>query len=403
LGAIAACLTLGFLPLDGNLSGPSRVHAQGAAVNIYVDRAANEDFLANLEINGFVYEAKDGRLQLADPDIMNAWKGNGPIRRFITYEDTAQFAPVFLVVDVMNNGPSKLGIVGGYLEVAESATDLSPYLYILSEYDPGCAADLKLNPEFEFVNHGWGPVENAKITYAFGTEAGPAGQSFVAEAGTFGDAQKVSVLPGLEASGLDVSKAAGGTFACPSREQVQACVQRLGPQVLGALSNAVFLQGNSLFTRVSGNIDFPWTDSHGGKNARSVPFSVDIPVLAFDIPAELECGAGGPVERTFKTVKLPLDRVNYRIPLPYQGTLAPQQNARAALGLIADKSSSHKFRVVLRPRRRHAGRVPADRSPLLPAEDDSHELRFEHHAKADRGSACPRIGRLAFAKPDRRC
>ena len=347
LGAFAACFILVLLPIDADFAGPPQAAAQGVAVNIYVDRAANEDFLANQEVAGFVYDAKDARLQLADPDIMSAWKGNGPVRRFAAYEDTAQFAPVFLVIDVMNNGPGKVGIVGGYLEVAESATDLSPYLYILSDYDPGCASDLKLNPEFEFVNHGWGPVENAKITYAFGTEAGPTGQSFVAEAGTFGDTQKMSVLPGLEAAGLDVNKAAGGAFACPSLDQVQACVQQLGPQVLGALSNAVFLQGNSLFTRVSGNIDFTWTDSHGGKNARSVPFFVDIPVLAFDVPAELECGAGGPVERTFKTVKLPLDKANYRIPLPYQGTLAPQQNARAALGLIADKSSSHKFRVVL--------------------------------------------------------
>jgi hypothetical protein len=35
------------------------------------------------------------------------------------------------------------------------------------------------------------------------------------------------------------------------------------------------------------------------------------------------------------------------MPLPYKGNLAPQQNKRFALSLIADKSSGHKFKVVL--------------------------------------------------------
>ena len=88
-GAFAACLTLVFLPLDGELSGPAPAEAQGVAVNIYVDRAQNESFLAEVEADmsvGFVYEAKDGRVQLADEGIMNVWKGNGPIRRLGAFE-----------------------------------------------------------------------------------------------------------------------------------------------------------------------------------------------------------------------------------------------------------------------------------------------------------------------------
>jgi hypothetical protein len=347
-GAFAACLTLVFLPLDAELSGPGQAEAQGVAVNIYVDRAQNEDFLANQEADfsvGFVYEAKDGRVQLADEQIVSVWKGNGPIRRLGAFEETVQFAPVFLVVDVMNKEARKIGIIGGYLQVAESVTDRTPYLEILTDYDPSCVENMKLRPDFDFVNRGWGPVENAKITYAFGTEESATTRSFVQDVGTFDDMQAVSVLPGLEAAGLDAKQASESVFACPSLEQIAACAQGIG--VLGELASAVFPHANSLYSRIRGQIDYTWADSKGGTNARSTPFVVDIPILAFNAAGGVECGAGGPVERTFNTVKLPLDKANYRIPLPYSGTLAPQQNKRFALSLIADKSSGHRFRVVL--------------------------------------------------------
>jgi hypothetical protein len=349
-GALAACLTLVFLPLDENLSGPGQARAQGVAVNIYIDRAQNENFLSEVEADmsvGFVYEAKDGRLQLADEGIMNVWKGDGPVRRLGAFEDTVQFAPVFLVVDIMNNEARKIGIVGGYLQVAESFTDRTPYLEILTDYDPSCVENMKLRPDFDFINRGWGPVENAKITYAFGTEESATTRSFVQAVGTFDEMQAVSVLPGLEAAGLDAKQASESVFDCPSLEQIAACAQGLGSGVLGELANAVFPHANSLYSRIRGQIDYAWTDSRGGTNARSTPFVVDIPILSFNAAGGIECGAGGPVERTFNTVKLPLDKANYRIPLPYKDTLAPQQNKRFALSLIADKSSGHKFRVVL--------------------------------------------------------
>jgi hypothetical protein len=349
-GALAACLTLVLLPLDENCSGPGQARAQGVAVNIYIDRAQNENFLSEVEADmsvGFVYEAKDGRLQLADEGIMNVWKGHGPVRRLGAFEDTVQFAPVFLVVDIMNNEARKIGIVGGYLQVAESFTDRTPYLEILTDYDPSCVENMKLRPDFDFINRGWGPVENAKITYAFGTEESATTRSFVQDVGTFDEMQAVSVLPGLEAAGLDAKQASESVFDCPSLEQIAGCAQGLGSGVLGELANAVFPHANSLYSRIRGQIDYTWTDSRGGTNARSTPFVVDIPILSFNAAGGIECGAGGPVERTFNTVKLPLDKANYRIALPYKDTLAPQQNKRFALSLIADKSSGHKFRVVL--------------------------------------------------------
>jgi hypothetical protein len=117
--------------------------------------------------------------------------------------------------------------------------------------------------------------------------------------------------------------------------------------LFGRLADKIFLDQRFVLTRVSGKIDYAWTDSYGRSHRRSSPFSVDIPLLEFKTGIGGECGAGGPVERGYKTVKLSLDRKNYRIPLPFSGSLGPKQNRRLSLALVADKSSQHFFKVVL--------------------------------------------------------
>ena len=329
-----------------------QARAQDAAINIYADRAQNADFIANLELDGFVYAAQGDTIQLDNTDIMSIWKGDGTIERSVSgafmglFEDELQFAPAFLVVDVSNKSGRPMQIVGSRLEVAESFTDKEPFLEIFSEYNPDCS-DANFDPNFQFSNSGWGPVEHAKIIYRFGTEAGPVGDSYAIDAGTFDQSKEISVLKGLQAAGLNVDKVKQGGFSCPTLDDVPACVEKVvASGILGGLSNAV-ISGMDLMTRVSGTIDYVWTDSHGGANKRSSPIAVDVPILHFAIEgAGPECGAGGPVERDFKTVKLPLDKSNYRLPLPYKGKLAPQQNRRFALALVAAKSSQHRFKVV---------------------------------------------------------
>lgn len=354
LGALAACLTLVFSLLDSELIGPGQAKAQGVAVNIYVDRAQNEDFLANLESDGFVYEAQGAKVRLASEPIMSVWKGGAPIQRYVSgafmglFESPIQFSPVFLVVDITNQDKRAVQITGAYLAVSESYTDRQPYMQIYSGYNPDCEI-AKLDPAFQFVNYGWAPAENTKLTYQFAGSAGPTGDTYTIDAGTFDEVKEVTVLDGLSATGADVGKLQQGGFTCPSANDIQACTQQLaGSGVLGNLANAVFISGSDLLSRVSGHVNYAWTDSKGGVNQQSSPFYIDIPILHFETPdGGPECGAGGPVERNFNVVKLPLDKANYRIPLPYSGTLAPQQNKRLALILIADKSSGHKFRVVL--------------------------------------------------------
>jgi hypothetical protein len=254
------------------------------------------------------------------------------------------------VVDVTNKSDRAVQLSGAYLDVAESVTDLQPFLSVDTGDYSDCGDTPKLKSELLFLNQGWGAVEGAKLSFSFGNDMSTGGDAFSVDVGKFGDVKAVSVAEALMASGVNMEKVKAGGFKCASGsdEDIWTCTSALAESGLfGSLGGAVFSSGEVLFTRVGGTLDYRWTDSKGVPHERHSPVSADISLLKFETGAEAECGAGGPIEREFKTVKLPLDRAKYRIPLPVGGQLGPLENKRFALSLVADKSSQHFFRVVL--------------------------------------------------------
>ena len=320
-------------------------------MSLYIDRAKNNTFKeGGGELESFVYDQTSAsgtvEIRLDAPKIMARWKGEGTITadgETFTL-DPDQFGPVFLVVDVINDGDRAAQIVGGYIEVAESATDRQPYLEISSiDY---FMAEAKLDPTFAFLNEGWGPVQNAKITYYFGKERG--GQTFVIDAGTFDQSKEVSTLPGFLASGFNVSGVTDGHFPCPSEDEIPNCLAKLVQSGLfGQLSGAMFTEYTHVYTQVSGVIDYSWMDSQGSPQQRQSPISVKLPVLDFVIGPVAEYGAPEAVSRKLPAIKLAIDRQDYRIPFSYRERLGAQQDKRFALTLDAEKSSHHLFRIVL--------------------------------------------------------
>jgi hypothetical protein len=109
----------------------------------------------------------------------------------------------------------------------------------------------------------------------------------------------------------------------------------------------MYTEFNHVYTQAEGAVDYGWTDSRGGKQQGRAPVSVKIPVLDFYIGPTAEYGAPGAVSRTLPALQLGLDRQNYRIPFAYREGLGAQANKRFAMTLDAEKSSRHRFRVVL--------------------------------------------------------
>jgi len=260
------------------------------------------------------------------------------------YFRRARSYPVFVVVDIANEENQTAEVVGAYLDIDESMSDLQPYL---DAYGPADGCNARLVPEFSLYNSGWGPVENARLTYSFGNETEPLGQTFTAEIGSFEDSAAPSIADSLNALGLDIGRLQNDNFQCASEAEYAACIADWeGSDLLAGLSGATFNDGNAqILTRLWGILDYTWTDSKGGSNPRQSPVIIDFPVL--DVGMGPECGAGGPVERGFPTAKLPLDETNVRIPINYSYTIAPREQKRFGLNLIADKSSRHHFRFVV--------------------------------------------------------
>jgi hypothetical protein len=318
----------------------------------YIDRKKNGDFKKQDEsFTSFVYDQDNApgvvNIRLAAKEIMDLWKGSAVIKRVEELYEPGQFAPVFMVIDMSNEGAQAAQIVRGYLDVEQSVTDLQPFLNIKSDYDGRCGGSDKYDPNYQFINSGWGGVQNAKVTYSFGRAPSPAA-SFVQDIGSFDEAKSASVEDGLQKSGVNVQRLRTGEFKCPSLARVPACttqLQRSG--LLGKVADTVFAKNLNVLTRVSGQIDYGWTDSSGALRQRQSPIFLEIPLLEFKIPDAAECGAPGPVERDLKPLQLSLDRKNYRIALDYSGNLAPRQNRRFGLTLSAQKSSQHLFKITL--------------------------------------------------------
>jgi hypothetical protein len=333
----------------------------GIMLRVFMDRQKNQSFIKeDADNKSFVYEQTNApdriQIRLASREIMGLWKGNAPVRKegIRTFEKTShyqlgaveQYAPVFLVVDIANDSARAAQIVGGHIDVEESLTDLQPLVTIKeAACDRDCGA---FQPDFEFVNSGWGGVRGARVSYAFGDQSGARGPAFTINAGSFDQTRKVSVLEGLQASGVNIGQLKTRTFKCRAMAQVPACARQVAASgILGRLSDAVFTEENHLRTRVTGKIEYNWADSRGTTRQRESAISVDIPLLDFEVPDVAEMGAPGPVERKLNPLKLSLDRKNYRIPVNYRARLEPRENKRFALALTADKSSQHFFTVVL--------------------------------------------------------
>jgi hypothetical protein len=330
-------------------------------LNVFIDRSENEAFLKAEEdagYRGFVYSAVDRfaaglEIQPSNTDLLDVWKRTGASRADMTgpwtrslFEERAQFAPLLLVVDLTSDKAESTRIANAYLEVRESSTDLQPYLYVSSVYDPDCGEEAGLNPTFDLFNKGWGPVQYAKVTYSFGNEKKSGDERFTAEIGTFENSATVSVIDGLRSLKMDTDSLGAKPFKCDRKPP--ACLLALSKSgLLGDASTFAFADDGGILSRISGTILYQWVDSAGIVHHERSPFSVDIPIVQFEPQSGVDCGGAGAVERGYKTVRFSLDRKDYRIPLSYSGDVKPHQERRFGLALVADKSSRHVFKVVL--------------------------------------------------------
>jgi len=311
----------------------------GVRVQVFVDQRRNA--AAREQQMGYRLRAGTQALELVPESdaLMQQWKGDAVLGQGprVTLQRDAKTAPVFLVLDVSNESNFPVQATRSYLQVEASATELQPFV-ALSAW----------SESFRLSNHGWGPAENARLSFAFGPER-PVTDSVSLALGTLGI---VSVSPegALNALVPALPPLREQAPKCPSLDQVRDCLAQLqGTQALGRIGDIGFVRRNQVLTRLIGTLSYQWRDAAGAVHTREQALNVEQRLFSFDIGEQptASVGAPGREEEGFAPVSLQLERKSYQLPLPYRPLLAPGQNQRFQLTLDAAKASHHQFRVVM--------------------------------------------------------
>ena len=239
------------------------------------------------------------------------------------------------------------------LAVEYSLPHLRPVLAVQDHH--GCVG---FRPSFNFLNYGWGQVENATARVGFRNPddvewdqrhtTPPKTKWYEVPVGTFDEGVDVYVRNALIDAGVDVTRLESSRFTCPNAEMLDGCRQR----IIAGL-NFGDLQGQvsgwaSLQTDMIGELSYDWTDAFGQVNHEVQTFVGSINLGYIEVPGGLaECGDGGAFATQapqYVDVDLPYDGKDYRINIPFRGN--PNITTMiSGLKFFSERSSMHKMQM----------------------------------------------------------
>lgn len=341
---------------DGQAPPTEAAATRTLRVNAYLDTRLNNEFRqADDTKPSFAYtsappEDDTVTITLDAPDVLAAWKGAAVLRDdaigSALWFSRQQFAPVFLVVEIVNDSNRTQQVVSAWFELIESVTDRQPFLLPYKDMAGG------FPPTFRFANLGWSRPVGATLRFAFGTADGPVTRELVTSLGIHENDVAYGAIDSLTELGVDIPALDVSRETCPLSTDGSECAidPHAFDHLLGELAGATFVTGTSIMTRMTGRIEYDWVDAGGTAHRRSSPVSVDYPIVTFIPPDDREptpgLTAAGGISRDYPTVFLPLDRRELRVPVSLPADLAPGEARRYAFNFEAERASRHRFRFV---------------------------------------------------------
>ena len=324
---------------------------------------------------GYVGETAPDTLRVL-PDnrrLLAAWKQGGPI--MWSAVPLSGSTTIALTISLRNTLSVPAVLSQARMEVEGTFVDRQPLLQLAY----GGWGNEGLGTRFDVFNFGWGNPVDGQFTYAFLNPDAPADattgttmrlrQSFPA---TPGATWRLDTRSGLVRLGVNMNQfERWARTPCTASEVPaiqcsgagdRACLEDLARKgLLGSLGNAVTMKDGFLKTDIVGTADFSWKDRDGTMKAARGPFrqtiglgrrvkNCDSEIKTLQPPPappppppppELSPDAPFPVD-------LMLDQTAYTIDLPVEQTLAPGQRATVRLHIRSGKSSTSRFRVVLK-------------------------------------------------------
>ncbi|MEQ1899477.1 MAG: hypothetical protein ABL866_01955 [Devosia sp.] len=355
---------------DSALGFPRLIQAQaeelpGLRVGLIAERRPH-NFDLDIEPMSYTSKSDGARLDIFPDDqrLMDVWRNGAPIQMtdeeernfdslsmgftpsFLGYYE--RYEPLSLVFELENTTTDTVAVVGGVLEVADSVRDPEPAVQLRRDYGQECGNDIWFRPDFFLDNFGWGPAENAKVSFAFGNSDGSASSRTVdKDIGTLATSTKVDLSAELEALGVNTALIASEDFACTDRTDKRLCLGELRRSGrYGELGNVVTLNDSVIEAYVGGTLNYEWRAPDGAINQKSSPFNT---VLQLGhLASGAECGEGGEIiPLRHDPFSLKLDEKNYRIAIPFSGEVTPGFTTRWRIELKADETSAHDFQLVL--------------------------------------------------------
>lgn len=352
-------------------------------IAVTVDARRNAQFRKaadGQEVDPIVYVAKAGTAEtliVPEDDVYKAWKGEGPL-----YHLSSKYAPIgrnlsgannylhpaLIRVDVLPRGTATGQLKSLQLEVADSASDLQPFLGIVDGHvdasDCGAGTEASpFDPTFKLINTGWANPVGARFTFAFTDgRGGNRTRTFEQSRAAFKDVTDYSVETEIAALGVDLGQLKAWKFKCPWNLQAEqgkeappnilaSCQAKALSQLrLGQLKSAAYFVPKTglLVTTVEGTLRHDWVDVRGARQTSAQRLIVRVLLATVEIEGPGECGyapedpkAGVPI------LELATDRKNYKVSYPLRQLVPITGTGRQfAFGAQAKKSSNHNFRVV---------------------------------------------------------
>ncbi len=355
-------------PVDGDWELLHRVQLApkswpGIAMSIGVTSPAQFCCIFPIPQLGYATTAYADKVEIYPdaPKLLEVWRGQANIvvkdpygfdwaraqsneYSFLNYVQQ-HIKPVPIQFGIENRTDRSVAIVGGYLNVFESKSELRPALQA-TELEPLSAQSIS----FSIENYGWAPATGAQLSFRFETANGERRtDSMVLAIGDVKSVHSFSFEQALIRQGIRRDAVARLAEACKGKDKTgwQPCLARLTASgIFGNLTDYVFIQDRKFGVRAVGRVAFNWRDADGRLQNGEAPFDAFIPLGTFYSPAECEGGDLKDINYG-KPFELKLDTSNYRIPFSINGAVSTASVGRWRVLLDAPKSSRHQFQLVL--------------------------------------------------------
>lgn len=328
---------------------PVQFQPNDLQISFQADLLSEDDKTAGTSGDPIRYIARNKETRVVvEPDdrlLLGAWNGTGLLSDdFIGWKVGS---PVALNVRLKNSGAKPIDIRKTYVEVDESILDPRPMYQLWREQCFWNDGDNKhAETRIIFRDQGWSQVKSAQLEFAFADAAGAFKTPLTTASVKIKQTKSIvyDLRPALKGIGVDVDR----LYVECGELGAQACrTKHANAKALGLLAKTLTAKNEKVGTFLVGRLLYTWIDEKKAAVNAVRQFNLFIPLNETGLVcAEAATGAEwDPAAR--QSVPLGLNRKTYRLPLAFTRVIAPAQAAPLGLAINSEKSSRHRFRLVM--------------------------------------------------------